>query len=160
MKVFDRAALSDTLNSGVAELGLELNVVQRGQLLDYLALLAKWNTVYNLTSVRDPAQMVVQHVLDSLAAVSAFAAAKSVLDVGASMARQRSWEKIDPERRVQFQAASSDKQVTVGGHVFKQDATRINDSVLDAIKDLSELDRLPCLDAHHQTQYINHAKNI
>ncbi len=66
-------------------------------------------------------------------------------DVGASMARQRNWEKIDPERRAQFQAASSDKQVTVGGHVFKQDATRINDSVLDAIKDLSELDRLPCL---------------
>ena len=66
-------------------------------------------------------------------------------DVGASMARQRSWEKIDPVRRAQFQAASSDNKVTVGGQVFKQDATRINDSILDAIKDLSELDLLPCL---------------
>lgn len=66
-------------------------------------------------------------------------------DVGASMARQRSWEKIDPARRAQFQAASDKTEVMVGGHVFKQDATRINDSILDAIKDLSELDRLPCL---------------
>ena len=83
MKVFDRVALSQTLASGVQELGLALSEKQMGQLLDYLALLAKWNGVYNLTSVRDPAQMVVQHVLDSLTAVSAFADAKSVLDVGA-----------------------------------------------------------------------------
>ena len=66
-------------------------------------------------------------------------------DVGASMARQRSWEQIDPARRKQFRAASSSNKVIVGGHVFRQDATRINDSVLDAIKDLSELDLLPCL---------------
>lgn len=66
-------------------------------------------------------------------------------DVGASMARQRSWEQIDPARRAQFQAASDKNEVMVGGQVFKQNATRINDSVLDAVKDLSELDRLPCL---------------
>lgn len=66
-------------------------------------------------------------------------------DAGASMARQRSWEKIDPARRKQFQAASGSNKVTVGGHVFKQDATRINDSILDAVQDLSELDLLPCL---------------
>lgn len=66
-------------------------------------------------------------------------------DVGASMARQRSWEQIDPARRKQFRAASSSNKVIVGGHVFRQDATRINDSILDAITDLSELDLLPCL---------------
>jgi 16S rRNA (guanine527-N7)-methyltransferase len=53
------------------------------KLLDYLALLFKWNAVYNLTSVRDPMQMVTHHVLDSLAAVPAFAGAANVLDVGA-----------------------------------------------------------------------------
>ena len=83
MKHFDRVALGQTLAQGVQELGLELSEKQMGQLLDYLALLAKWNAVYNLTSVRDPAQMVVQHVLDSLTAVPAFVGATSVLDVGA-----------------------------------------------------------------------------
>lgn len=83
MKPFDRVALGQTLAQGVLELGLALGEKQMVQLLDYLALLAKWNAVYNLTSVRDPAQMVVQHVLDSLTAVPAFAGATSVLDVGA-----------------------------------------------------------------------------
>ncbi len=83
MKGFDREALAVTLRTGVQQLAPDLNDVQLERLLDYLALLAKWNGVYNLTSVRDPAQMVVQHLLDSLAAVSAFAGAKHVLDVGA-----------------------------------------------------------------------------
>jgi 16S rRNA (guanine527-N7)-methyltransferase len=51
--------------------------------MDYLALMAKWNKVYNLTSLRDPMQMVTLHLLDSLAAVPAFAGAENVLDVGA-----------------------------------------------------------------------------
>ena len=42
----------------------------------------KWNAVYNLTSLRDPMQMVTHHLLDSLAAVPAFAGAHNVLDVG------------------------------------------------------------------------------
>jgi 16S rRNA (guanine527-N7)-methyltransferase len=83
MKQFDREALTRALAEGADELALELSEAQRGRLLDYLALLAKWNAVYNLTAVRDPAQMVIQHLLDSLAAVPAFAAAKNVLDVGA-----------------------------------------------------------------------------
>jgi 16S rRNA (guanine527-N7)-methyltransferase len=44
-----------------------LTPVQRTQLLDYLDLLARWGRVYNLTAVRDPGQMVTQHLLDSLA---------------------------------------------------------------------------------------------
>jgi 16S rRNA (guanine527-N7)-methyltransferase len=83
MKHFDRNALAATLQQGTKELGLDLSEVQHTQLLDYLALLFKWNSVYNLTSVRDPAQMVVQHLLDSLAAVPAFHDARNVLDVGA-----------------------------------------------------------------------------
>ena len=81
-KVFDRPALADTLKKGVAELSITLSDAQRERLLDYLALLSKWNAVYNLTAVRDPSQMVVQHLLDSLAAVTAFESAKRVLDVG------------------------------------------------------------------------------
>lgn len=80
---FDRAALTHTLADGAHALHLDLSDAQVAQLIDYLALLAKWNAVYNLTAVRDPAQMVTQHLLDSLAAVPAFAGAHSVLDVGA-----------------------------------------------------------------------------
>jgi 16S rRNA (guanine527-N7)-methyltransferase len=83
MKEFDRPALTRTLTSGVRELHLELSDRQIAQLIDYVALLSKWNAVYNLTAVRDPMQMVTQHLLDSLAAVSAFADARNVLDVGA-----------------------------------------------------------------------------
>jgi 16S rRNA (guanine527-N7)-methyltransferase len=81
-KPFDRPALSDALKKGAAGLPLALGDAQFERLLDYLALLAKWNAVYNLTAVRDPSQMVVQHLLDSLAAVPAFASAVRVLDVG------------------------------------------------------------------------------
>jgi 16S rRNA (guanine527-N7)-methyltransferase len=83
MKFFDRPALAHILANGIKELQLQLNDKQQEQLLDYLALLFKWNAVYNLTSVRDPMQMMTHHVLDSLAAVSAFAGAHHVLDVGA-----------------------------------------------------------------------------
>ncbi|MCU6497682.1 16S rRNA (guanine(527)-N(7))-methyltransferase RsmG [Rugamonas sp. A1-17] len=83
MKVFDRAVLADVLKQGINSLKLDLGDDQVEKLLDYLALLNKWNSVYNLTSVRDPMQMVTLHVLDSLAAVPAFAGASNVLDVGA-----------------------------------------------------------------------------
>jgi len=83
MKYFDRAALAQVLTDGVNALSLELSDQQVAQLLDYLALMAKWNAVYNLTSLREPMQMVTHHLLDSLAAVSAFAGARNVLDVGA-----------------------------------------------------------------------------
>jgi 16S rRNA (guanine527-N7)-methyltransferase len=83
MKVFDRVVIADVLKQGIKDLKLELNDGQVEKLLDYLALLNKWNSVYNLTSVRDPMQMVTLHVLDSLAAVPAFVGATNVLDVGA-----------------------------------------------------------------------------
>jgi 16S rRNA (guanine527-N7)-methyltransferase len=83
MRVFDRAALAQVLGDGIAEMKLDVPSGQQEQLLDYLALMNKWNSVYNLTSLRDPMQMVTHHLLDSLAAVPAFAGARNVLDVGA-----------------------------------------------------------------------------
>ncbi len=64
MRVFQAA-----LRQAAAELGLALTSLQAGQLLDYLELLEKWGRVYNLTAVRDPHQMLTQHVLDSLAVI-------------------------------------------------------------------------------------------
>jgi len=83
MTGFSRDALLRTLADGAQALELELSDAQLAQLLDYLALLSKWNAVYNLTAVRDPAHMVTHHLLDSLAVVPAFSEARNVLDVGA-----------------------------------------------------------------------------
>ena len=83
MRGVDREKLAEVLNDGIEAMDLPLWAAQREQLMDYLALMAKWNGVYNLTSLRDPMQMVTHHLLDSLAAVSAFEGAKNVLDVGA-----------------------------------------------------------------------------
>lgn len=64
------AALRPTLEQGIATLGLALTTTQVDLLLEFLALLQKWNKVYNLTSVRDPQEMLTHHLLDSLAAVA------------------------------------------------------------------------------------------
>jgi 16S rRNA (guanine527-N7)-methyltransferase len=63
-----RSAEAD-LRAGLLALQLELSDSQITQLLDYLDLIAKWTKVYNLTAVRDPAEMMTHHLLDSLAAV-------------------------------------------------------------------------------------------
>ncbi|MEY3461315.1 MAG: hypothetical protein RLZZ03_968 [Pseudomonadota bacterium] len=78
------------LRAGLAALGLSLSDAQVRQLLDYQNLIGKWNKVYNLTAVRDPAEMLTHHLLDSLAAVAPLQkhvqgrglAAASLLDVG------------------------------------------------------------------------------
>ena len=64
------APLDAALRSGLQALGLPLQGAQVAQLLDFLALLQKWNKVYNLTAVRDPQHMLTHHLLDSLAAVA------------------------------------------------------------------------------------------
>jgi 16S rRNA (guanine527-N7)-methyltransferase len=66
--------LAGLLAQGTAELGLGLAEPALRKLLDYLALMRKWNAVYNLTAVRDPAQMLVQHLLDALAILPALRA--------------------------------------------------------------------------------------
>ncbi len=69
------------LAAGIAALGLTLPAGAEARLLAYLALLDKWNRVYNLTAVRDAGRMVSHHLLDSLAAVPFFTR-EQVLDVG------------------------------------------------------------------------------
>ena len=60
----------EVLTTGLQRLGLSLSESQVTQLLDYLALLQKWNKVYNLTAVRNPGEMMTHHLLDSLAAIA------------------------------------------------------------------------------------------
>lgn len=74
-------SLSEKLAQGVAELGLRLPAATLRKLLDYLALIAKWNRVHNLTSVRESSKMVSKHLLDCLAVVPHLEA-HTVLDVG------------------------------------------------------------------------------
>ncbi len=57
------------LRAGLHALQLELNDQQISQLLDFLTLIGKWTRVYNLTAVREPAEMMTLHILDSLAAI-------------------------------------------------------------------------------------------
>lgn len=82
--IADREALARLLKDGAEALGVELTERQHAQLLDYVALLAKWNAVYNLTAIRDPRQMLIQHILDSLSIVPHLPARveATVLDVG------------------------------------------------------------------------------
>lgn len=60
----------DVLCAGLCALQLELTDLQIGKLLDYQELIGKWTRVYNLTAVRDPAEMMTHHLLDSLAAIA------------------------------------------------------------------------------------------
>lgn len=62
-------ALDERLREGLLALGLELQEQQIARLLGYLSLMGKWTRVYNLTAVRDPAEMLTHHLLDSLAVV-------------------------------------------------------------------------------------------
>jgi len=74
-------SVQQQLAAGIAALGLALPEGAEAKLLTYLALLDKWNRVYNLTAVRDAERMVSHHLLDSLAAVPFFQGER-VLDVG------------------------------------------------------------------------------
>ncbi|HSW20971.1 MAG TPA: 16S rRNA (guanine(527)-N(7))-methyltransferase RsmG [Ramlibacter sp.] len=63
------ASLEPALRHGIASLGLDLSDEQVGQLLAYVGLIQKWGKVYNLTALRNPADMLTHHLLDSLAVV-------------------------------------------------------------------------------------------
>lgn len=70
-----------TLAAGLAELGISLPEAAQQQLLAFRDLLLKWNKTYNLTAVRDPAQAISHHLLDSLA-ILPHVASGPLLDVG------------------------------------------------------------------------------
>ncbi|MDO8331032.1 MAG: 16S rRNA (guanine(527)-N(7))-methyltransferase RsmG [Fluviicoccus sp.] len=77
----DTPQLATLLDSGIRQLQLELPVGSNERLLSYVTALQKWNSAYNLTAIRDPKDMVVKHLLDSLA-VSPHVRSGSLLDVG------------------------------------------------------------------------------
>ena len=62
-------AARQTLERASSSMGVPLTAAQIDALLAYLELIQKWNKVYNLTAVRDPAEMLTHHLLDSLAVV-------------------------------------------------------------------------------------------
>ena len=74
-------SLAAQLADGIAALGLRISDDSRQKLLDYLALLEKWNATYNLTAVRGRERMLTHHLLDSLA-VLPHARGSTWVDVG------------------------------------------------------------------------------
>ena len=72
----------ELLKSGLADMGLALTQEANEKLLRYVALLEKWNKVYNLTAVREPERMIGLHILDSLSVLSHIKGSRNVLDVG------------------------------------------------------------------------------
>jgi len=75
-------SLAEKLAQGAADLGLALSEKTQQTLLDYLALIQKWNKVYNLTAVREAENMLSHHLLDCLAVVPHVAATRTLVDVG------------------------------------------------------------------------------
>ena len=75
------ASPESRLRAGVQQLSLSLPEGAMDKLLAYLALLVKWNGAYNLTAIRDPDQMVIKHLLDSLSIVP-HVQGRSLIDVG------------------------------------------------------------------------------
>ena len=83
----DRQRLGALLDADAAALRLPIDAAARERLLDYLALLQRWNATYNLTAIRDPEQMLSHHLVDSLAVVPeldarAQGAPRRIVDVG------------------------------------------------------------------------------
>ena len=72
---------TDELRQQAAQLGCALTAEQAERLQDYLALLQKWNRVHNLTAIRQPGEMQILHLLDSLA-VARWIEVPRLLDVG------------------------------------------------------------------------------
>ncbi|WP_455816209.1 hypothetical protein [Pseudomonas cerasi] len=66
-------------------------------------------------------------------------------DVGNSLYQQRCWDRIAPEKRARFKAASRDRQVELPAGVLPENATKIGDTFLQGMTDYAVLDRLPCL---------------
>lgn len=83
-KEFPTAKLSAQLATALTQpemAAIEVTEAQQTQLIALLAQLHKWNSAYNLTSVRDPEDMLIRHILDSIA-VSPYLNGKTVIDVG------------------------------------------------------------------------------
>lgn len=73
--------LRTQLDSLIAQTTLDVSEQQRDQLVGYVEMLNKWNKAYNLTSVRDPQEMLIKHIMDSIV-VSTHLQGNSFIDVG------------------------------------------------------------------------------
>lgn len=84
MATMDQTLFASRLLDDARTAGIAVTEAQAAALIDYLSLLSKWNGVYNLTAIRDPEQMRIQHLLDSLAILPFLDArgVRSVIDVG------------------------------------------------------------------------------
>jgi 16S rRNA (guanine527-N7)-methyltransferase len=79
--VADRETLRQRLDAGLSALRLSLDETAIARLLDYVDLLERWNAAYNLTAVRDPAEMVTRHLVDSLA-ILPYVSGATLADLG------------------------------------------------------------------------------
>ena len=70
------------LQMGLQQMQIELSAEQQQKLLDYVALLLKWNSTYNLTALRQEDQMLSHHVLDSLTLLPYLDDINNLIDVG------------------------------------------------------------------------------
>jgi len=75
------AQLDSALKEGIAAQGLQVDDQARAAMLQYLGLLQRWNKAYNLTSIKDPAQMLSYHLLDSLS-IGPYLQGQAFIDVG------------------------------------------------------------------------------
>lgn len=73
--------LANRLNEAARALGVNLDANQETRLLDYLALIGKWNRTYNLTAIHEPERMLTHHLLDSLS-ILPMVASGPLLDIG------------------------------------------------------------------------------
>lgn len=77
----EKDILKSTLEKGVAALNLSVSTLQIEQLLHYIDTLRYWNQIHNLTAIRDPHDMIVKHLLDSLS-ISSYIHGSRLIDVG------------------------------------------------------------------------------
>nr|WP_194956212.1 16S rRNA (guanine(527)-N(7))-methyltransferase RsmG [Shewanella sp. BF02_Schw] len=75
------SVLSAQLKTYLAEMNMSATELQQKQLIGFVEMLDKWNKAYNLTAVRDPEQMLIRHVMDSLT-VSPYLEGQRFIDVG------------------------------------------------------------------------------
>ncbi|MBM3887163.1 16S rRNA (guanine(527)-N(7))-methyltransferase RsmG [Candidatus Dependentiae bacterium] len=75
------ATLADFLKSGLEQMSLSLSAQAEQKILSYIELMIKWNRAYNLTSVREPTEIMIRHIFDSLS-IGHHLQGEQILDVG------------------------------------------------------------------------------
>lgn len=76
-----RTEFKHQITQASSKIGILISEHQSELLIQYLELLIKWNKAYNLTAIRDPKEMFIKHIIDSLS-IAPFISGESILDVG------------------------------------------------------------------------------